>query len=372
MIPHPFKTLAYGTALSALLAVGALAQNTPVGTEVTNTINLSYNSGGGSATVEVNNAAVVTFNVDRKIDVVVTALAGSGQQTAVPGETVTWSYRVENEGNGTQGFRLTNNVLGEDGGDELLLTRVDHEDPLAEGQYRIWVNTANNLSGATVYGTDEVFTFDRAPGESFFVIYEARAEITAQDGQNNVFEVVATVTDAGTANAAQQSRTASLTDLNATNTVFADGPSNGVYDTSVTYAALSGSDGSNARLLITAPDIEASKDVAVLSENLPGQTFDCAAGTGGPFTPAPAAAIPGACIEYTITLTNNSSTGTDASNIVIKDPIPANTQYAGFTLGAFNSVSFDGNEGDNGTVTATLETLANGNSAEFRIRVIID
>ena len=367
MIPHPFKTLAYGAALSALLAGGALAQNTEVGTEVTNSIDLSYNSGDGTATVTLTGAASVVFNVDRKIDVVVTALSGGGQQTAVPGQTVTWSYEVENEGNGTQGFTLANTVLGEDGGTVLSLTRVDHTDQLEEGEYRIWVNTTNGLSGATVYGTDGALAFDRAPGESFFVIYEARAEITAQDGQNNVFEVVATVTDAGTATAAEQSRTASLTDLNATNTVFADGPSSGVYDTSVTYAALSGSDGSNARLLITAPDIEASKDVAVLSENLPGQTFDCAAGTGGPFTPAPAAAIPGACIEYTITLTNNSA-ATAAEGISITDVLPSETTFAGLSEGDFTTVTESG-----GTVTATLTSLAAGGaSASFTIRVIID
>ena len=366
MIPRHFKTLAYGAALSALLAGGAMAQQTPVGTEVTNTINLSYNSGADTSTVTINDAAEVTFNVDRKIDVVVTALAGSGQQTAVPGETVTWSYEVENEGNGTQGFTLANTVLGEDGGTVLSLTRVDHTDPLEEGEYRIWVNTTNGLSGATVYDTDEALAFDREPGESFFVIYEARAEITAQDGQNNVFEVVATVTDAESSTAAEESRAADLTDLNATNTVFADEQSSGVYDTSVTYDALTGSDGSNARLLITAPDIDAEKTVAVLSENLPGQSFNCADG-GTPIQGA-AAAIPGACIEYTITLTNNSE-GTAAGSIEITDEIPANTTYAGNTPNSFTLTEIGSPVT---SITATLAELPAGETEEFTIRVTID
>lgn len=364
MIPNPLRILAMGTAL-AVFAGGALAQNTAVGTVVTNTIGLSYNSGGGSATVSVPAAASVEFNVDRKIDVVVTALAASGQQTAVPGETVTWSYEVENEGNGNQGFTLVNTVSGADGGTVLSLSRVDTSSgTLEEGEYRIWVNTANDLMGATVYGTDEVLAFDREPGESFFVIYEARAEITAQDGQNNVFEVVATVTYAGSSTAAEESRAADLTDLNATNTVFADEQSSGVYDTSVTYDALTGSDGSNARLLITAPDIQATKEVAVLSENLPGQSFNCAAG-GTPIQGA-AAAIPGACIEYTITLTNNSD-ATAAEYITITDELQSETTFAGLSEGDFTSVTESG-----GTVTATLQSLAAGSSASFTIRAFVD
>ncbi len=362
MIPNSFRTLALSTAL-AVFAGGALAQTAP-GTPVTNTIDLSYNSGGNTPTVSVPSAASVVFNVDRKIDVIVTAQAGSGIRAAVPGETVTWSYLVKNEGNGTQGFSLANTAEGNSDGTALSLTRITSTDPLDEGQYRVWVSPTNDIGdpAAQVY-TDGTNAMDRAAGEEFYVIFEARVGVGATDGQNNVFQVVATVTTAGTETAAQQVRNAAL---DGTSTVWADAASTGAFtDVAASFAALDGNDGDNTQLLITAPNITATKTVAVLSENLPGQSFDCEA--GGAALSGAAAAIPGACIEYTITVTNNS-VATAAENISITDVIPANTTYVGVSTDNFTAVTESG-----GTVTATLASLAAGGAtASFRIRATID
>lgn len=102
MIPQSFKSFGLGAALTVLLAGGASAQTAP-GTEVSNTISVTFNSGAGTPTVTLPTVESHTavFNVDRKIDVLVTAVAGSGVRPAVPGETVTWSYEVQNNGNGT-------------------------------------------------------------------------------------------------------------------------------------------------------------------------------------------------------------------------------------------------------------------------------
>lgn len=362
MIPNPFRTLALSTAL-AVFAGGALAQTAP-GTPVTNTIDLSYNSGGSTPTVELPGAASVVFNVDRKIDVIVTAQAGSGIRNAVPGETVTWSYLVRNEGNGTQGFSLANTAEGNSNGTLLSLTRITSTDPLVEGQYRVWVSPTNDINhtDAQVY-TDGTNAMNRDAGEEFYVIFEARVAVGATDGQNNVFQVVATVTNAGTAIATPQARNAAL---NGTSTVWADAASTGAFaPVGVSFTALDGNDGDNTQLLITAPNITATKTVVVLDEMLPGTAFDCVA--GGTATASPLAAIPGACLEYTITLTNTSD-ATAAENISITDVLPLETTFAGLSEGGFTTVTESG-----GTVTATLTSLAaGGTTASFTIRVLVD
>lgn len=368
MIPQSFKSFGLGAALTVLLAGGASAQTAP-GTEVSNTISVTFNSGAGTPTVTLPTVESHTavFNVDRKIDVLVTAVAGSGVRPAVPGETVTWSYEVQNNGNGTQGFTLANTAEGENGGTLLSLTRVGTTAALEEGEYRVWVSPVDDISdaAATVYGTDGTLASDRDAGEGFFVIFEARVAINAIDGQNNVFQVVATVTDEGTATPVVEARNLGLTGVNR---IFADAETTGAFAAAgATFAALDGNDGCDTQLLITAPVLTATKVVAVLAENIPGQAaFDCA--TGGTAVSGAVAAIPGAYVEYTITVTN-SSVATPATNITVTDPIPDNTTYAGVSVGDFTSVVANG-AGDE--VTATLNSLATGDTATFRVRVLVD
>jgi len=370
MIRNSLGTLALSAALAAGFAGGAIAQTAP-DTEVTNTINLSYNSGGSTPTVTQNNAASVTFNVDRKVDVVVSAQAGGGIVSAVPGVAgVTLSFRVENQGNDTQGFVIAvadGGTIGVAGG--LTYSETATTDP---GVYHVVLSPSNDINDAlaSVYDvTAGGNAGDQAAGAEFYVIIVANVPLAATDGQFDDFVVTATATDAGTNTPVAEDRSQPLTGVN---TVFADAASVSTRTGDAGNPldpAVNGRAADETRLLITAPDIEAGKTVAVLDENLPGSSFDCAA--GGAATGSPLAAIPGACVEYTITVTNNSA-ATEAGSITITDVIPANTTYAGVTAGDFDTVTFD--SGTN-TVTANLSTLAAGDpspSASFRIRVSID
>lgn len=151
------------------------------------------------------------------------------------------------------------------------------------------------------------------------------------------------------------------------NTVFADAASTSTRTSTQIDPALDGRAADETRLVLTAPVMTATKTAVVLDELLPGSTFDCA--TGGAATGTPLAAIPGACVEYTITVSNDTTATLPAGNITITDPIPADTTYVGHTAGAF-TVTTTGTPVS--SVTATLGTLAVGASESFRIRVTVD
>jgi len=363
MIPNPFRSLVLGTMLAAALAGGALAQTAP-NTVVTNTISLEYNSGSGTPTVTQTNAASVVFNVDRKVDLGVSAQAGGGLVPAVPGQTaVTFSFLVENRGNDSQGFVIAVTGGGNIGGGTGLSYSATAT--TTEGEYYVMISPDGTIASGTVYNVTAAGNAgDLVPGGSYHVLIVANVPIAATDGQFDDFTVRATATDAGSTNTVVEDRTQGLTGVN---TVFADAASNSTRTNTTIDVALDGRDADETRLEIRAPIIVATKTAVVLDEGLPGSTFVCA--SGGAATGAPLAAIPGACVEYTITVQNTSTSGTAAGGITITDPIPANTTRAGESAGTFDTVTFDA--GDN-EVTATLATLAAGGNASFTIRVVID
>ena len=364
MIPQPFKTLAYGAALAALLAGGALAQNTAPDTVVTNTIDLSYNSGAGTETVTQNDAASVVFNVDRKIDLGVTAQAGGGQVTAVPGDAdVVLSFEVENRGNDTQGFVIAVDDGGNIDTNGLAYSAAVTTDP---GEYYVLISSDGTIGNGTVYDvTAGGNAGDLAPDGSYFVLIVANVPVGATSAQFDDFTVTATATISGGNTVVTEDRTLGLTGVN---TVFADAASNSTRTGNEIDPATDGKDADETRLLIQAPVLTATKEAAVVAENIPGEdSYVCA--DGGPAIATAAAAIPGACVEYTITVTNAAAPAIAASDIEVTDEIPANTTYAGASEGDFDTVTFDS---ATNTVTATLGTLATDTSASFTIRVTVD
>ena len=82
---------------------------------------------------------------------------------------------------------------------------------------------------------------------------------------------------------------------------------------------------------------------------------------------------PGGVLQYTLTVNNTSpSTGNDAVNAVVSDPLPANTTFlsapnlpTGWTVLSSPPV------GSNGTVTFTTPVLAHGTAATFTIDVTV-
>jgi uncharacterized repeat protein (TIGR01451 family) len=89
-------------------------------------------------------------------------------------------------------------------------------------------------------------------------------------------------------------------------------------------------------------------------------------------------AIPGAILEYTIEVENTG--GSDATTVIVTDPVPTNVAYVAGTLtrnGTGLSDAADGDGGQaNGTpvtgVSVTVPTIPTGTSALVTFRVTIN
>lgn len=333
----------------ALSAAAALALTTTLasaqvapGTVVSNTIDLSYTSGG--TTISRTGAATANFTVDRKIDLNVDGLNSGGivyaEQAA---NDPVLSFLVENLGNDTQGFDINVASSG-----SLGLT-YDPTGAGAEGTY--WVKISNNATPGA--GTEVIYNVngtinagDLPAGGKYWVHVYANVATSAASGQSRAFDVTATALNAGTN----------------TITTAVSGQGLAGVDTVLADPGLDGREAASESLQINAPDLTASKTVAVISENI-GGGFNCA--TGSPVAGA-ASPIPGACVEYTITVSNGSTATLAATNLAITDALPANVTYAGHTTGNFTSVTKAGN-----TLTGQITTLAPGQTRSFTIRATV-
>ncbi|WP_322895601.1 MULTISPECIES: hypothetical protein [unclassified Yoonia] len=360
MFRQSIQSVAFGAALTLSLSGAAFAQTAP-NVLVTNSIDLTYNSGADTPTVTQDDAASVAFRVDRKIDVLVTADADNGSVSVVPGqETVVLSFLVENNGNDTQGLIVDVATDGSVGADDLTYSPTVTD---AEGSYYVMISDTTSVDDGVVYNVDTSLNAgDIAAGDDYYVLVVANVPIDAADAQFADFVVTALATNANSNTPVVQDRNQGLAGVN---TVFADAASLSTRTGNQINAAFNGSDSDETRILLTAPVIAATKTAVVLHEGLPGTTFACA--TGGAVPSSPLAAIPGACIQYTITVTNNSDSGTAATDIVITDELPDEISYAGVTVGDFTTVTESG-----GTITATLANLPADEDASFTIRAIVD
>lgn len=364
------KTLFAPIGLAAVLAMGAAsaawaANATAAGTVVSNTISLSYDgatNGGTTERIALPTASLPTetFKVARKIDLTLVA-DQSGQQLLVnPAQTAaTIDFTLTNlgnpnEGSAAQGFDITVAATGTIGDGSTPLT-YSATATTTLGQYYVTVD-------GTVTDVNSVATdVSLASNGTSTIQIIANIPSGATDGLADIFTVTAVAVDSGAA--ITPSRTANLDDLDV---VFADAASTSTMagGTPALDDALNGQAKAETRMLVSAPKLSATKTAVVLDEGLPGSTFSCV--TGGTATGSPLSPIPGACVEYTITVTNASDATAAATNITITDALPADTTYAGVTQGDFTSVTES-----SGTITATLASLAANASASFKVRVTV-
>lgn len=318
-------------------AGAAQAQDAAPNTLVTNNVSLSYTSGGN--TISTPNAATVSFRVDRKIDLSVTALNAGAAVTAQQGQDqATLSFAVDNLGNATTGFDIDVAATG-------ALAMVYNATPGTKGAY--YVTISNNATPGA--GTEVAYTpagivraQDVAAKGKFYVHIYANIPNTATDGQQKVFSVTAKALQDGTAALMTEDRTQGVLGVD---TVFTD-------------PGLDGTEAKSETLTVNAPNLSVAKTNTVVSENLTG-TFDCAAGTA---QAGAVAFIPGACVEYVITVSNGAAS-VAANNISVTDALPAGVTYVSNTTGGFTSVSRSGS-----TLTGTLAALPPNTSASFKIR----
>ncbi|MDX5361083.1 MAG: DUF11 domain-containing protein [Alphaproteobacteria bacterium] len=346
-----------GLAGLALAASPALAVGTEAGTTVSNTVSVAYNVGGVAQTASTDTAE---FVVDRKIDVTV---AAAGTNQVIPGQAAeVLAYTVTNTGNGEQGYDIDVSVAG--GGTALGLTLGTGAAPAA-GEYVVYIDANDN--GVFDAGTDTQYapssgsttlafnlghatnTTNYAASTTVFIV--ANIPASAVDGAIDTITVTATTLDVGTTTVTTESAT---NDLATEETVFADGA--GTAD-----AATDGIHSNEGVYEVVTATLVVSKTMQVISEN----PTNCVTDT----VSANQYALPGACIEYTITVTNNGSA--NAENVALTDVLPTEVTFSGFHS---STSTFDtGPSEAAGTVSATANNIAGGGgSVQLVIRALID
>ena len=301
------------TALAALSAP-AYAVGTAAGESVQNTFSLSYDTGTATNTItndgQGGNDAPTTFVVDRVVNLTVT---GSTSDDNAPGDTnVPVVFTVTNLGNDEQSYTLATE-LGDTTDFALTngTTGIEYE-VLATGS----TCSAIPPSNLTTYDENTPATsVPVVPADSVLCVYVYQdIASTATDGQSANIDLIATTTGSGTTTAVTYGGTndpltvQSVALEGAPGTHSADGTDDGADSAASIYN-------------VGAAQVTAIKEVALVSQDGSG----CGAFTQAVTTSTTELYIPGACVEYTISVTN-AGTG-EATDIDISDTLPIEVDY---------------------------------------------
>lgn len=287
------RTIPLVFSLAAFAATSNVwADGTTAGTSINNTATINYSVGsvaqteiesadGGNSTPGSGNGSATTFVVDKKIDVLVTA--GSGVNVVPSATTQAITFNVKNEGNSNETFDFAS---------ATAVSGDDFDPSSCSTPASVLIN-----AGATTIITvncdipDSSSTVNQ--GKTAFVDLKATANgVTQTSGADNPATM---------------------------ETVFADstGTATDGADRNAAHSA------TNTFTIATA-DLTVNKTDAVTKMSINGVDVT---GTGAD---APKR-IPGATIEYTITVTNASGAAT-AAGVVITDPLPTDVTFVSATL----------------------------------------
>ncbi len=305
--------------LTALLAAGlmfgaaqnAMAAGTVSGSSITNLAKLSYSVSGtpqdeicsstagnstgnggttGTTCVSGTNGAISTsFVVDNKVNLTV---AKTGDLTTVPGTTKqALAFTVTNNGNTAQRFALTA-VTG-----AATITTMSNV-----AIYRDVNSNGAWDAGDTLYVDASTFG-DVAADGVLKVLIVADTPVTATNGQTAIFDLQAQVVDAGTTTVTAQSAVANTAGVDV---VWADVA--GAVD-----AARDGKHSALATYTVGSSAISVAKTVTVLCDPFNGSS--------NPKN------IPGAVVQYAITITNAATAGASATLSQVSDALSASLAF---------------------------------------------
>lgn len=289
--------LVSGAALAACLATPAFAQSqTASGTSINNQATVSYDVGNSPQSVSSN---VASFVVDKKINLVVAEVGGAPTAVGIGDTNQVTTFTVTNLSNSTQDFRLDpdqqNVSIPLLGTDNFNVTSMRaFVDSNSNGTYDSGVDTATFIDELAPDATVTVFIVANIPNtqgiSTAIVSLNAVAAAGGGSGTLGADLVASSVLAADSPTTVE--------------TVFADG--DGLLDLTRNGMARA----FDAYHISTAA-VSLAKTARVISDpiNLLVNPH----------------AIPGATIEYCLTI-NNAGPGT-ASNVAISDNVPANTTF---------------------------------------------
>lgn len=345
-------------ALSAFAAQPALAAGTASGTVITNSVTVDYQVGGIAQTAVTASNSVT---VDRKVNVTV-AEVGTATTQVSPGQTnAVTAFTVTNLSNATLDFALAAAQLSGGSGAH------SNTDSFDATNVRIFADT--NSNGAFDAGTDQQITYlDELAADQARTVFVV-SDIPTGQTSGAVAAVVLTATGREGGTASSQGAALSETNTSTTNetnpsfvdTVFADGA--GATDSSRDGAFSAMDD-----YTVLAASLTVLKSSKIVDDPVNGTTNP--------------KAIPGATIEYCISVANAAGSAT-ATAVNISDPMPTNVTYdSGFGIFVNGTVTSsvcnaDGTSGGTydaptTTVNGTLSDIAAGETRTLRFRAKID
>jgi uncharacterized repeat protein (TIGR01451 family) len=304
--------------IGAVPSAFAAGTDTNYNTDIANTASVNYSVSGvpqtvinssptGNSTPGAGNGAATTFKVDKRIMFIAEETNGAATVTS-PGLTqVVTVFRVTNTSNGAQDFRIAADNTQPPA---IIFGRTDAFDM---SNFTLHVSAAA-CSTATMttptYAGEAATTFIGALAEDscryVFVRSDTPVSPTAANGLASTIRLVVSASTTGSSGATLETQSAAADDPAVVDVVFAE---TGVADGNVIRDGVS-----MAFDQYFVGTLTVTKSAAVISDGF------SAAGQ--------AKAIPGAIVEYTISVQNN---GLVTSGAALTELIPANTTYVAGT-----------------------------------------
>lgn len=333
-------------ALVAMSSAPAMAEGTNAGATITNTVSVNFNVGGVAQTAQT---ASDTFTVDQRVNLTVTNI---GAATSVsPNQTNrVLAFDVTNLSNSTADLNLS------------VALRAGNASNISN--FRVFRDTNGNrqLDAAELTAGPITFLDEVAEDATVAVLVVSDISINAANGANFDVALTAAAHAAGTTGTLG-TRLPGTTGANTAgiDTVLFDGA--GVSD-----AANDGAFSAQGRYTVSGAVLTVAKVSRIISDPVNGTTNP--------------KAIPGATIEYCITVANAAGAAT-ATNVAILDDLPADVIYSS-TFGTFlngsatcttgtagGTFAAGGGVGGRDRITGSLSDIAAGQtrSAYFRVTI---
>jgi uncharacterized repeat protein (TIGR01451 family) len=326
MMNYKLKQLA-GASAAVIAAMGitpAFAAGTTAGSTITNVATVNYQVGGVAQTAITDDDAIV---VDRKVNLTIVQL-GSATTSVTPGQTgAATTFTITNTSNAPIDIGLAaSNLVGGTAPNSAGLDAFD------VSAFTYYVDNGDNVFGA---GDTLVTYLDEVAADAVRVVHVvATVPGTATNGQIAAISLTGTAQAAGTAAtqganlvATVGANTAGMDTVLADNDGIDDGLSDGVSSARDDYT-------------VSAPVLTVNKFSRIISDPVNGTTNP--------------KMIPGAVVEYCISVAN-SAAGATASSVIITDPLPTQTTYVS-AFGIFEGGTLAAGVCSGGTNTGTFAT----------------
>ena len=298
--------------LTLLVSQHVLAAGTTAGTDIDNLAVVDYTvngndqdeiesaPGAGNSTPGAGNGTATSFVVDNRVDFTLTQVGGV-HTSVTPGDTDAFvEFTLQNDGNSVQDFRLVASQLGSGDGQVFGLTDTDAD----IGNLRVRV--ANGGGVPTTGSDDFVDELGEDASVTIYVYGDADALLGLVDGDIMNVELTATVAEGGAAGGGAPGAdlvddVGNPDDPATIDIVFGD-DAPGLGD---------GVESDRHGFTVSSAGLNVIKAATVVSDPFNGTTDP--------------KAIPGAVVEYVITIVNSGDE--DADNVVITDSIDTDVVF---------------------------------------------